>query len=61
MTKSDGSYTDMNADSEDESDVEQSDPEVSDNENGEDDKVFADFDIEEQGAQENLIVTTRYG
>ena len=32
-----------------------------DNENGEDDIVFADFDIEEQGAQENLIVTTRYG
>ena len=43
------------------SDVEQSDPEVSDNKNGEDDKIFADFDIEEQGAQENLIVTTRYG
>ncbi len=59
--KGDGSNTDKNADSEDKSDLEQSDPEVSDSENDEDDKVFADLDIEEQEAQENLIVTTRYG
>ena len=48
--KCNGSNTDKNADSEDESDLEENDPEVSDDENDEDDEVFADLDIEKQEA-----------